>query len=89
MILQGLKAIGLDVPVPPDGAFYVYIDISATGLDAMTFCERVLQEAHVALTPGYDFGRARAGQHVRLSYAAAEADLVEALQRLGAVMSRL
>jgi aspartate/methionine/tyrosine aminotransferase len=88
VVLQGLKAIGLDVPVVPDGAFYVYIDITSTGLDATTFCERVLQEAHVALTPGYDFGHARAGQHVRLSYAAAEADLVEALQRLGAVVSR-
>jgi aspartate/methionine/tyrosine aminotransferase len=89
LVLQGLQAIGLDVPVLPDGAFYVYIDISATGLDAMAFCERVLDEAHVALTPGYDFGHARAGAHVRLSYAAAEADLREALQRLGAVMPRL
>jgi aspartate/methionine/tyrosine aminotransferase len=88
LVLQGLQAIGLDVPVRPDGAFYVYIDIGSTGLDAMAFCERVLHEAHVALTPGYDFGHARAGQHVRLSYAAAEADLVEALQRLGAAMAR-
>jgi aspartate/methionine/tyrosine aminotransferase len=88
LVLHGLKAIGLHVPVVPDGAFYVYIDISSTGLDAMAFCERVLHEAHVALTPGYDFGHARAGQHVRLSYAAAEADLVEALQRLGAAVSR-
>ena len=89
LVLEGLQAIGLDVPVVPDGAFYVYIDISATGLDAMTFCEQVLREAHVALTPGYDFGQARAGAHVRLSYAAAEAELREALQRLGAVMPRL
>jgi aspartate/methionine/tyrosine aminotransferase len=89
LVLQGLQAIGLDVPVRPDGAFYVYIDIRATGLDAMAFCERMLQEAHVALTPGHDFGRAHAAQHVRLSYAAAEPDLVEALQRLGAVISRL
>ncbi|HEY0988872.1 MAG TPA: aminotransferase class I/II-fold pyridoxal phosphate-dependent enzyme, partial [Kofleriaceae bacterium] len=66
LVLQGLRTIGLEVPVVPDGAFYVYIDISSTGLDAMAFCERVLQEAHVALTPGYDFGHARAGQHVRL-----------------------
>jgi aspartate/methionine/tyrosine aminotransferase len=89
LVLHGLRGIGLDVPVAPDGAFYVYIDISATGLDAMAFCERVLREAHVALTPGYDFGHARAGQHVRLSYAAAEGELVEALQRLGAIIPRL
>ncbi len=89
LVLQGLQAIGLEVPVVPDGAFYVYIDITATGLDATAFCEQVLREAHVALTPGYDFGHARAGAHVRLSYAAAEADLREALQRMGAVMPRL
>jgi aspartate/methionine/tyrosine aminotransferase len=88
LVLQGLQRIGLDVPVVPDGAFYVYIDIRSTGLDAMTFCERVLHEAHVALTPGYDFGHAHAGQHVRLSYAAADADLVEALQQIGAAISR-
>jgi aspartate/methionine/tyrosine aminotransferase len=89
LVLHGLKAVGLDVPVVPDGAFYVYIDIRSTGIDAMTFCERVLQEAHVALTPGYDFGRAGAGHHVRLSYAAAEADLTEALERLAAIAPRL
>jgi aspartate/methionine/tyrosine aminotransferase len=58
------------------------------GLDAMTFCERVLHEAHVALTPGYDFGRADAAAYVRLSYAASEPALVEALARLRAVLSR-
>ena len=89
LVVRGLQAIGLDVPVPPDGAFYVYIDIRSTGLDAMTFCERVLQEAHVALTPGYDFGHARAAHHVRLSYAASEDDLAEALHRLGAILPQL
>jgi aspartate/methionine/tyrosine aminotransferase len=89
LVVRGLAEIGLDVPVVPDGAFYVYIDISSTGLAAMAFCERVLHEAHVALTPGHDFGHARAGSHVRLSYAAADADLVEALERLAAVMPRL
>jgi aspartate/methionine/tyrosine aminotransferase len=89
LILHGLQTVGLDVPVVPDGAFYVYIDIRSTGLDAMTFCERVLQEAHVALTPGYDFGHAGAGHHVRLSYAATEADLAEALERLAAIVPRL
>ncbi|MBI2750938.1 MAG: aminotransferase class I/II-fold pyridoxal phosphate-dependent enzyme [Burkholderiales bacterium] len=82
LVLQGLADIGLHVPVPPDGAFYVYIDVSATGLDAMGFCERALQEAHVALTPGHDFGVCSAKGHVRLSYAASKADLEEGLKRL-------
>ena len=57
LVLEGLARIGLPVLVPPDGAFYVYIDISRTGLNSWQFCERALQEAHVALTPGRDFGR--------------------------------
>jgi aspartate/methionine/tyrosine aminotransferase len=88
-VVRGVTELGLSVPVVPDGAFYVYIDIRSTGLDAMTFCERVLHEAHVALTPGHDFGRAHAAAHVRLSYAASDADLDEAMQRLAHVMPRL
>jgi len=55
IVLDGLQRIGLPVPVLPDGAFYVYFDVSSTGLDAQTFCHRALEEAHVALTPGQDF----------------------------------
>jgi aspartate/methionine/tyrosine aminotransferase len=84
LVLQGLAGMGLSVPVPPDGAFYVYIDVSSTGLDAMQFCERALQEAHVALTPGHDFGQCSAGTHVRLSYAASKEDLLEGMLRLKA-----
>ena len=83
LVLQGLRDIGLRVPVAPDGAFYVYIDVSDTGLDAMAFCEQALQQAHVALTPGQDFGLCSAASHVRLSYAASRADLQEGLARLG------
>ncbi|MBA4110808.1 MAG: aminotransferase [Leptothrix sp. (in: Bacteria)] len=82
LVLQGLEDIGLPVPVRPDGAFYVYIDVSGTGLNAMRFCERALDETHVALTPGDDFGACGAAQHVRLSYAASQDDLREGLARL-------
>ena len=81
LVLRELAAIGLDVPVPPDGAFYIYIDVSSTGLDAWTFCERALTEAHVALTPGRDFATATADTHVRLSYAASRDDLAEGCRR--------
>ncbi len=50
IVIDGLKRIGLPVEVEPNGAFYAYFDISRTGLDALTFCERALDEAHVALT---------------------------------------
>jgi len=89
LVLEGLAQAGLPVPVLPDGAFYVYIDVSHTGLDAMQFCQRALQEAHVALTPGYDFGQCSAASHVRLSYAASRDDLQEGLARLQRFVSTL
>jgi len=89
LVLRGLQDIGLPVPVVPDGAFYVYIDVGQTGLDAMGFCERALQETHVALTPGNDFGVNSAGRFVRLSCAASREDLVEGLERLGRFLRSL
>lgn len=89
IVLDGLARIGLPVPVLPDGAFYVYFDVSATGLDAWSFCERALTQAHVALTPGRDFGEDTADTHVRLSYAASREELVEGLRRLEDFVARL
>lgn len=89
LVLEGLAGIGLPVPVPPDGAFYVYFDVSGTGLSSWQFCERVLQETHVALTPGKDFGHCGADRYVRLSYAASAESLQEAIRRLGVFMERL
>ncbi|WP_062313780.1 aminotransferase class I/II-fold pyridoxal phosphate-dependent enzyme [Demequina rhizosphaerae] len=81
-MLDGLARIGLPVPSEPDGAFYAFADVSGTGLDAWEFCGRALREAHVALTPGRDFGATHGDTHVRLSYAASHADIVEGLDRL-------
>ncbi|WP_062466590.1 aminotransferase class I/II-fold pyridoxal phosphate-dependent enzyme [Demequina maris] len=81
-MLDGLARIGLPVPSAPDGAFYAFADVSGTGLDAWDFCGRALREAHVALTPGRDFGTTHGDTHVRLSYAASHDDIVEGLDRL-------
>ncbi|MDC8829772.1 pyridoxal phosphate-dependent aminotransferase [Alteromonas gilva] len=89
LVLDGLADIGLHVPVTPDGAFYVYIDISSTDLTAMTFCQRLLDEQGVALTPGNDFGNADAEKYVRLSYATSESALVEGLARIKMFVSTL
>ncbi len=87
VVLEGLTAIGLPIPVRPDGAFYVYFDVSQTGLTAWEFCERALMEECVALTPGKDFGHHTADSYVRLSYAASIDDLHEGMVRLGRFMS--
>jgi aspartate/methionine/tyrosine aminotransferase len=89
LVVNGLKDIGLNVPVEPDGAFYVYIDVSKPGMNSMQFCERLLQEAHVALTPGNDFGVCSAKDHVRLSYAASTKELQTAIVRIGSFMQDL
>ena len=82
LVLDGLAEIGLDVPVVPDGAFYVYIDVGSTGMTASEFCDRALTEAHVALTPGKDFGVAGAERFVRLSYSVGKSELAEGISRL-------
>ncbi len=89
LVLEGLDALGLPVPVVPDGAFYVYFDVRSSGLDAGEFCARALAEHHVALTPGRDFASAQgtAQTHVRLSYAASRAELTEGLRRIGEFLS--
>ncbi len=84
IVLDGLAKAGLSVPVAPSGAFYVYIDVSLTGMSAMDFCEQLLAETGVALTPGNDFGDKDADRYVRLSYATSEQNLHEGLARIQA-----
>lgn len=89
LVLEELARMGLAVPATPDGAFYVYVDVDGTGLNSWDFCERVLQEAHVALTPGKDFGSQSGHRFVRLSYTASRDELREGLARLRVFVSGL
>ena len=77
-----LNAMGLTVPVLPDGAFYAWADCSAHASSSWDFVFDVMRQAHVALTPGRDFGRHGSERWVRLSYANAMPQLQEALSRL-------
>jgi aspartate/methionine/tyrosine aminotransferase len=86
-IVPALKAIGLDVPVIPDGAFYVWADCSRYSDDSDAFCRRVLNEAHVALTPVKDFGPAAAKRYFRLSFANSLPQLREAVARLSRLLA--
>jgi len=89
LVLDELSRIGLSVPAVPNGAFYVYFDVSATGLDSWTFCERALHDAHVALTPGVDFGPHDGHRFVRLSYTASFDDVREGMARLATFVESL
>ena len=86
VVLAGLERIGLQVPVVPDGAFYAWADCSAFSPSSWDFCHSLLHSAHVALTPGRDFGPAAAERYLRLSYASALPQLTQALQRLERVL---
>jgi aspartate/methionine/tyrosine aminotransferase len=82
LLLAGLADAGLPRFIPPDGAFYVYAQVSHTGIDSLTLCRRALDEAGVAITPGLDFDPDRGQDWVRLSYAGSTADVAEGLARL-------
>ena len=79
----GLRELGFDVGGPSDGAFYAYAGIARFSNDALTFCERLLDEAGVALTPGIDFDRVNGQGYVRLSYAGKRETIELALERMG------
>jgi aspartate/methionine/tyrosine aminotransferase len=81
-VVPALNAMGLTVPVPPDGAFYAWADCSAHSNSSWDFVFDVMRRAHVALTPGRDFGRHGSERWVRLSYASAMPQLQEAMSRL-------
>ena len=80
--VQALQDMGLPVPVLPDGAFYAWFDCSRFSSDSWDFCDHMMHRAHVALTPGRDFGPRWARQFVRLSFASCMAQLETAMQRL-------
>ena len=82
------RLLGMGLPtVEPLGAFYAFPDISSTGLDDVAFAEQFLVEERVAVVPGSTFGQSGRG-YIRLCYAAAYDDLVEAMDRLERFLAR-
>jgi len=86
LMIDGLPRAGFDRIAPPDGAFYVYADVSHLTQDSRAFARAILDEAGVAVTPGLDFDPARGGGTLRFSYARSTADIVEGLERLRGFM---
>ena len=81
-LADGLRELGFGIPVMPDGAFYLYVDVSHTGLNSTEFCWRLLDEYHVAVTPGEDFGHHQADRFVRFAYTTGEEAIDLGLERI-------
>ncbi|BDT71961.1 putative N-acetyl-LL-diaminopimelate aminotransferase [Comamonadaceae bacterium OS-4] len=90
--IPALRDLGFSIPVEPDGAFYVWADCSELcarlGLQSSwDFAFEVMNRAHVAITPGRDFGTAQTAQFVRFSTASSMQQLETAIQRLRAMLT--
>ena len=87
LMLEGLPKAGFDRIAPPDGAFYVYADVSEITNDSRALAAEILEGAGVAVTPGLDFDPIRGHQTLRFSYARGTADIEEGLVRLQKFMA--
>ena len=82
LMLDGLPKAGFSQIAPPDGAFYVYADVSQITDDSRALDAEILDQAGVAVTPGLDFDPVRGHQTLRFSYARSTQDIQEGLARL-------
>lgn len=87
LMLERLPRIGFSRIAPPEGAFYIYADVSELTTDSLAFAAEILEKAGVAVTPGLDFDPHRGAQTLRFSYAAGAAEIAEGLDRLAAFMA--
>ena len=88
LVCEGVAAISGLRLVRPEGAFYAFINIAATGLTATEFATRLLAEQRVCVVPGSAFGAGGEG-HVRLSFAASTQQIDEGLTRMGRFVAGL
>jgi len=82
VLLPALRQLGFIVAAEPQGAFYIYADISNLARDSAEFAHRLIEEAGVAATPGLDFGTNAPGRHLRVAYTTREERLIEAVERM-------
>ncbi len=87
LMLEGLPRAGFTKIAPPDGAFYIYADVSEMTADSLALARDILHGAAVAVTPGLDFDPRRGARWLRFSYARGTDDIKEGLRRLQAYRS--
>ena len=82
LLLDALPALGLAQIAPPDGAFYIYADISHLTNDSLGFCQRLLRETGVATAPGIDFDPVDGHRFIRFSFAVSTDRVEDAIARM-------
>ncbi len=85
-LLPALEDLGFFIPQTPEGAFYLYANSQSIAENSGDFCQRVLQQIGVAITPGMDFGDNQPDQHIRFAYTTSLERLEEAVERLANVI---
>jgi len=88
ILSEGLPKAGLEKFLPVDGAFYLYADISRFSSDSLDFAQRMLEDAHVAATPGIDFDPVNGRNFLRFCYAGSADEMHEAVERIGTWLKR-
>jgi len=87
-LLPALRGLGFDISLQPQGAFYLYANCSRFTPDSYTFTTELLEKAGVAITPGIDFGRHKAAQHVRFAYTTSMRQLQLGVERIAEFIRR-
>jgi len=81
-LVPALQTLGFTIPCLPQGAFYIYANCARLTDNSFDFCQALLEEVGVAVTPGSDFGDRQASQHIRFAYTTHEDNLREGIRRL-------
>ncbi|HRP22965.1 pyridoxal phosphate-dependent aminotransferase [Thauera sp.] len=84
-LLPALRDIGFTIATEPQGAFYIYADVSPLANDSEALARRLIEEAGVAATPGLDFGHHLPRRHLRIAYTTRKERLLEAVERISAL----
>ncbi len=88
-LMPALQSLGFEISGVPEGAFYLYADISRFSDDSFAFTNALLEEAGVAITPGIDFGEHRANRHVRFAYTTSLQQLQAGVERISHFINAL
>lgn len=87
-LLPALRGLGFEIPVEPEGAFYLYANCKQITADSFAFAHELLESEGVAITPGKDFGDNLPEQHVRFAYTTSMEKLAEGVARLARFIQR-